>query len=1800
MATALQQQLAAIAANSTQQLDLKAQKGRHSKSLLFEPRDAASQSFDTIFQICNEGFEELCMLDGRFMPFARNLFSEQSKIEDRTQLMAKENEELDRVLESFLGLVGGRLLLKPGLKAIEWLVRRFRVQEYNTEAVLLTFLPYHTSHIFTTLLSILPEQLPPNFRFLNPYIKSLQSPPRHAILTATTNNPGLFTAFSQYTLRVAKARHQSAVLVGFWASITAQAVNGMIDASRSGRENVRKQREEDLLLRVLPILQSALSIGEVPELYLSACMIMTILVTRAELQDKAINAMMQAVAGSWTSQTIDDGFVCLAIMAEERQQLSLPAPVMRALLSSELPVERMQRLSRAHRFDRLALSTATNALDLHGREDDNARLSVAASLLELGLLQGSHLKRFCMHLITTATERAPILDNGSSQKLVTLLSNTLELPGAQETLQQAGYTVQQLETSLSASFKLAAIAEAPVEDTDAMDVDGKNNTDGALDKILEQLPNPEEGHSFLGPNSTDTFDIFHNAFLAAYSSETHLSQLFSKPALRRKRCLEQPGLLSFLARTWSSALTPLPIKVKALATALEASQSKKDAHVDMQALLPYILAALSDPMQSVRNAAAQLALHVDGMYGAGNEKSTVSKDLTVWAKDSLYGAESAKIKWLPSNDAHKFFATAVKPFLEECVLDGSFVIRALTDALDGSTHVQSTSSEGRHLKSALRESACSSLATHVAVTPSIQAKMRILQVLNNVGKPAVGARTQIMVPFVKTWAAQGGGTATTICESQGANIVEVNKAILSSLSHRSADELQLLKDIASGEMGEEGRLPALAIKQLAHLWRSMKTNSQIALADFLVETALEPSASSDTTPIQAESMDTLRNLRLPTEVVVHLVESLPNVGDSCEPNPAKKRRTSKGMETTNRNAMDATKANEAIKRITVVLELVESSKPEQHPQLLKGLFHLLSELHHYATALGSDLTYLQGVLLGCILSVVKGLQSSPNQEIDRSVIRADLIVECVRSTANSQVHNAALLLISNLASWAPDLVLHSVMPIFTFMSTTLLRQSDDYSAHVTNQTVARVVPPLAASLKKRGKDLITGASELLLSFTAAFEHIPLHRRPGLFEHLIQTLGPSESLYALMAMLVVRYPLDQGLQTFLQDLMTNFDVTVQLSAARQYMDLMADARKPKRNISDLILGYGDMDDEERHDSTVTLVEQLANILKSKTLHKQIARALSKDDKTAETLRATYAQLLERVLQLTGPGDVDEELKAGADALLSSLLSLFPTKDFIESSAQLVVTGSPEIREQVFSSLEARARAARRSNTAEAEVFLEALPNCMAFIRSDQPYALRHAAINCIDQIVDKYGKLDKSAVLEVAEAVAGEAALGCADKSSTGETEEGRLRNASILCLASMVEVLQDDFIPILPKVLTKVLDYQDENAEFGYHESIDGRDFAVQEPAFALHIAILDNIPWMFSSEYLDRALALGWHLARIDAVAPAEFSRLAARKVKAEEYFESADQVLRQMDRDVNEVSRCIDSVHLAIKHHTKPTIAKCASTLFHFLLEAFDLRRQTWEDTADEDFKEEWMETYPKVDALALDMTLKLSDATFRPFFIRLKDWVEAVFDNRQEYRDSRALSFWSFVLTLSEQLKSIVTNYASVVLEDLKILTQLKGENETQRYLASTIVQTLTSFFNHDQDDFWQAPQHFEAAAQALLPLLASRETLALPRETLISAVEELAVAAASREHLKEMNTQLLEYMRHEEAGVRALVVECQRALTQRLQMDWLEMLPQMIPPISEGQEDEDENVERLVMAWVTDIEEVTGESLQEMLR
>lgn len=83
MPSELASQLSRISANNTVVLDRKKQKAIHSKSLIFEAKQAATQDYETIFSFASDGLSELELIDPRFSAFRSNIFSETSINVDR-------------------------------------------------------------------------------------------------------------------------------------------------------------------------------------------------------------------------------------------------------------------------------------------------------------------------------------------------------------------------------------------------------------------------------------------------------------------------------------------------------------------------------------------------------------------------------------------------------------------------------------------------------------------------------------------------------------------------------------------------------------------------------------------------------------------------------------------------------------------------------------------------------------------------------------------------------------------------------------------------------------------------------------------------------------------------------------------------------------------------------------------------------------------------------------------------------------------------------------------------------------------------------------------------------------------------------------------------------------------------------------------------------------------------------------------------------------------------------------------------------------------------------------------------------------------------------------------------------------------------------------------------------------------------------------------------------------------------------------------------------------------------------------
>ncbi|KAJ5639074.1 U3 small nucleolar RNA-associated protein 10 [Penicillium longicatenatum] len=1797
MASSLAAQLSQIAAKSTHELDLKTQRIAHSQSLIFDTQVAGTQDFDTIYDICYEGFRELCSLDRRFEEFERTIFSEQSKAEDRTQMNASQNQELDAVIENFLALVGGRLQLSPAVKAVDWLVRRFRSHEYNTTYMVLTFLPYHTTPLFLNLLSILPNDLTPTLKVLYPYKTGLINPPRHPIVHSATTNKPFFAALNNYVLKACRQGAQSHSLLSFWAGITTEAVAGMLEGARSGRREAEKQKHEDIIIRVLPVLSNAFALKKVPELIISCYMISVVLAQKASLSDDVLNGLMETVVASWTEETLSSGLICLSVLSQQKPTASLPKKVFKALVRLDRPMQQLSEVATQYNTSKLLIGLVDGfASDL---QKNSLHLSLLSSIFEANVFQEEEMKQAMALVIKSASDvektRDMSLDTQTQlAELVQGFSRSSSLqPTFQNLLAETSLNISALEhnlqTVVEAPIQPQLIEDVEMEDVDERDVD---NFTPAFESLSKE---PKYPSSFLSKQYIPEFNSLIQVFALAVESESRVAQFVDLPILGKADATKSPQFLSFFTRILSGPY-PMGTKIAAL-NAIASVLSSVNVDYDPQALLPFLLVALSDPSERIRRETTGVLALVVTIY-----KNNKKGDGKPWAHDSIYGngSQSTNIPWLSTSDALKVLDRALLPGLEEYILDPTYIAKVLDATMRGS--VLSEDSGASELKKSLRLSFFTFLSSHTIQMPVYGPKFGLLRLLNKIKKVSGTTRAKELLPLLQNWRGSSQKEVEDICTSERLTLPEVEQEIVAIVSAKDNDAIEILLNNVSPASVRSSFVTA-GFSRMKEIWSKIPEDAQLTAAEKLLDISLN---MSDETPLADNCRSVLRSVELSGAILVSFVNKIPISLTHIESlGPAPKRRRTSQNNMVAMTVKDEGEFSKLMDKMTFILEVVDSSSPDSHPELAGGLFQTLAALHHFKSQIQSGMSYLLSLTLGSLLAIVNKSKASAKPLFDTSVIRADLVVDCVRTTESPQVQNAALLLVAGLSVIAPELVLHSVMPIFTFMGSSVLRKDDDYSVSVIDQTIDHVVPALIQSLRSQKRDIVSGTSELLLSFTAAFEHIPSHRRLRLFHALITKLGTQDFLFAVLAMLANRYSNDKDVLTLMTGVASDTTPVVELTTYSKYLNLVIDAFQPKAGISQILLGIGSDDGRDPQKVAVDLLRDLAHLLKHSSLKSKLEAAFEKDDDVAGQVRACFSRVLGQVLNI---GESVKNMKPVSQAcgeVLGALFSTLSLVDFLDTIEVLLQEPNDDLRRKVLRLLENRLRQnPERDNESQIRV-LDFLPTLVKIVESSPDTMLKHAAVACIDRITEKYGRKDPSKVITAAKVVASESCLGYDDE---------RIRIMGVLCLASMAEVLGQAMIPALPDTLNQSVKLLELSLVSGKENS------RLHDAVFSLFSALLDNLPFMISAATLDKILLLSFKSTNANLDESCEDSReetlrlMAARKMDLTATLGAIDRNWQNaVEAGPTATTEVLQVLSLAVEKNPKSTVSNNIGVLTTILFKAFDLRREqiALGDRAKFDAGE-LDEAETTMHDVTIKMIYKLNDSTFRPLFTKMVEWATGAQKDEQA-QISRLTTFYKFLQVFFGTLQSIVTGYSSYILEHTVKILGSTGPAKATKPLWLATLRTLRNSFEHDQDEFWQSPSHLSSITVPLIAQLAHATTsrsAELVVEEVIPAITELATAADSTDNHKELNVALMRYLRPSTAPnaksaggdnpfTRLAALKAEQALTEQLGEEWLALLPEMLPYISELMEDEDESVEREVRKWVKKIESVLGERLDDML-
>ncbi len=145
MKTELQKQVEALKSKQLQIEPL--QKGR--PSLFVSAKEAAGIDLEDIYEVALSALQTLIQFDKRFEDFASSLLHHSSTLSNQQRLLKtrEENEDLNGQIKSLLKLLTLYINTTQSHQIIEFLIRRYNINELNVEDMVQCFLPVHNEKV---------------------------------------------------------------------------------------------------------------------------------------------------------------------------------------------------------------------------------------------------------------------------------------------------------------------------------------------------------------------------------------------------------------------------------------------------------------------------------------------------------------------------------------------------------------------------------------------------------------------------------------------------------------------------------------------------------------------------------------------------------------------------------------------------------------------------------------------------------------------------------------------------------------------------------------------------------------------------------------------------------------------------------------------------------------------------------------------------------------------------------------------------------------------------------------------------------------------------------------------------------------------------------------------------------------------------------------------------------------------------------------------------------------------------------------------------------------------------------------------------------------------------------------------------------------------------------------------------------------------------------------------------------------------------------------------------------------------
>lgn len=1671
--------------------------------------------------------------------------------------------------------MASRLNLQPAIKALEWLVRRFQAHINNAESLLLMALPYYSTPIFLRLLDTISMPLPPIFSFLNNAKKTIKNPSRNLIVRALAADLELHRLVASYIVKTISNGYEYQLLLTFWSSMSIWVILLMKE---------KGVNQEDIVDRFLSDLSDIIRLKKHSEAQIAAYMIFSVIGSQFQLSTNILNAAIQSIVLNWTSASQKSALAAITQIVKGRDEEPKPfeKSTWKILKKSENVPEEILAISESYNIHRFITLWALSAL-AYSPED----LSSVVQVLCRVEVTDSELEEILRNCIRVGTDSKTAQKSRSD--LSTLFDHILKSEKKElifkSALESSLVSFEALELSLQSSLTSRILGSS--EDVEMSEEFTAVSTESNLKSEIKSLQKVSVA-SFFDIENNELFTERANIF-------SQLVPFKSLDRVLKDVVISETQAVSFFARLWCGSYPSL-VRADSLKSFIELV-SKNSASIDYQATIGPLLIALSDSSERVRRLAITAFAEL--------EKNYPNKNAEIWGIDDVYGPgkKSSEATWIASDKAN-LIINAINSNAEEFIVSAHSIFPFISNFL---------SSPDKALKTASSQF-YSYLATHSTYVKTPSVKLGLLKFVNTFTKTN---RSKSFETLLNSWIEDRAGYKFS-CEFSKVSFIDLEAEVIDIIAtgERGAGISFLESCIKSGD----SELADKAGKKISSIWSTLRPDVQLSLFNFLVDFAVDGENTFDPTEV-------LFSIRIKTELFISVLEDckLESGSNGIAGIPKRRRRSSGAAKQKLQSGEIATIAERHLKKTTLILEALEQNDAEGNVQLLSQLFVILGEI----LTLGADSTlpvnYTQQVLANCMIRVVSELKKQKNLKLDSNSMRVDIIVSCIRSSSSQQVQNRFLLLVANLATLDSDIVLHSVMPIFTFMGANTIRQDDEFSAHVIQQTITQVIPALLSSETK-----VEETDFLLLSFVAAFAHIPRHRRVRLFSTLVKTLGSGSALHCLLFLLGQKYfeakqkrkSMDaKSLLQFADSFFRGFSVSDQFSTIQNFLSLIN------------YIPLNELSDEDRQSSSPftrrqifssvvdystakllalrsTMIEYLASIISNEEMLSdvpslRVTTAVLFQDSTLQSeqsaINKVSVSIIELILQTLSGLRLSSQDKESINPVVNSyhnildaFLELLPINIFVHVFQNiLLVSDNEKTRQNSVSLLRSKFELESSAEATTQEAAHSAFTILVDIVSQGAPKNISQQCFSSLEVIVLKYGNnFDPKELLKVLDLLVGNRGLLNFDVD---------ILVSSVSVISSLYSVLGARAIGYFGKIIP-VLFEKFESSLPADGELPDESSELVQLATFGLIAGLVKRIPAFMTSSLVNifklifiSTVPVSTRQSLIQAISVGMDGKAVLSALTETWTF--------AVGAGWDSIALHLDSVDNVIASSERKIVASQSASLVTFLLKSFEVRGlvDRYEQNTIHRIETRTINT-------GIHIVMKLNDKTFRPLFVRMVRWaIEGEGCSTTLPEIARKTVFFKYLHKLFGNLKSIITGYFSYLVDPVcNILEKYHalaaaGETSSKTFstLRASVLSTLSVSFQYDREEFWQAQARFDKIVAALVEQIPSIEQN--HGNSLVKAIVGLAETVSSPEQYKVINDSLLKHMQEScTVSEKIWAVKTMKNLYSKLGEEWVTMLPQLVPVLAELLEDDDESVEMEVRKnLVPVVEEVLGESLDRYL-